>query len=209
MTDRRAPGRSVRAVAALTALASLVLSTGCGHSTTRLPEPRFFGRGPQYHPPAYGRAVAAARPIGPFACANPPSPARSLAHVEVLANGLVVLMPSGIGVAPPQVRRGAYVARGRCEYPLRTHEPTGLVEIVGSRPLTLGDLFRIWEQPLSRRRVLGFTAPPGGAVVAFVGSRRRAGDPRAIPLRDHTAVTLEVGRVVPPRRRYAFPPLPR
>src|SRR2546429_4047979 len=201
--------RLVRAAVALAALGCLAMGSGCGHSRTHLPEPLFFGHGPRYHPPAYGRAVAAARQIGSLACANPPARTRFLAHVEVIANGRVVLMPSGIRTAPPQTRRGAYVVHGRCEYPVRTHEPTGLVEVAGNQPVTLGDLFRIWAQPLSRRGLLGFTAPRGTAIVAFAGTRRWQGDPRTIPLREHIALTLEVGRVVAPRRRYAFPPNPR
>jgi len=119
-------------------------------------------------------------------------------------NGRVVLMPGGIGIAPPQVRRGAFVVRGRCEYPLRTREPTGIVEVAAGTRATLGDLFAIWGQPLSRRRVLSFRGP----VVAYVGSRRYAGDPHAIPLRPRAVVTLEIGRYVRPHAEYVFPPGP-
>ena len=56
------------------------------------------------------------------------------------------------------MRHGAFVARGRCEYPLRTHEPTGLIEVATGRAVRLGDLFGIWGQPLSRKRLLGFTS---------------------------------------------------
>jgi hypothetical protein len=98
---------------------------------------------------------------------------RFLAHVETFVGGRVVLMPAGIGIAPPHVRRGAFVVRGRCDYPLRTREPTGLVEVAADTRATLGDLFRVWGQPLTRRRVLSFQ----GAVRAYVGARRRRGEP--------------------------------
>ena len=47
-------------------------------------------------------------------------------HLELFARGLVLLVPAGIGVAPPVERDGAYVLGGRCLYPLRTREPTGV-----------------------------------------------------------------------------------
>ena len=111
-------------------------------------------------------------------------------------------MPAGIGIAPPHVRRGAFVVSGRCDYPLRTREPTGLIEAARGAQLTLGDLFAVWGQSLSNRRVLSFRGP----VMAFVGRGRVAGDPRRIELRPHLVVTLEVGRYVRPHFPYVFPP---
>ena len=63
-------------------------------------------------------------------------------HLELFARKLVLLVPAGIGVAPPVERDGVYVLGGRCLYPLRTREPTGVVEVASPRPLRLGDLFR-------------------------------------------------------------------
>ena len=110
-------------------------------------------------------------------------------------------MPAGIGIAPPHRRDGAYVRGGRCDYPLRTREPTGLIEIErGARP-TLGELFDVWGQPLSRTRVLSFR----GQVRAYVGYTRVQGDPRRIRLGPHAVVTLETGRHVRPHGGYVFP----
>jgi hypothetical protein len=180
-----------------------------GATQKPLPKPMFFGSGPRYRPPAYGGDVKAGRPIGRFACAHAARRTRFLAHVEVIADGRVAIMPSGIGIAPPQVRHGAYVFGGPCEYDLRTHEPTGLIEVAAERPVTVGDLFRVWGQLLSSTRLLSFAAEPGRRVVAFVGTRRWPdADPRSIPLQRHTTVTLEVGRLVAPRSTYAFPKSP-
>jgi hypothetical protein len=130
-----------------------------------------------------------------------------LAHLEIFARRRVVAIPSGIGVAPPLRREGAYVRGGRCVYPVRTREPTGLLELDAGGPIHLGDLFAIWGQPLSTTRLAGFTAPSGHRVSAFVAGRPWRGDPRAIPLTRHAVVVLEVGGFVAPHRSYRFPAL--
>lgn len=123
-------------------------------------------------------------------------------HLELFAARKVVVVASGIAVAPPRKRRGAYVSGGRCSYPIRTREPTGVLEVWAGRRLTLGDLFALWGQPLSPTRMAGFR----GNVRAFVGGRPWSGDPRTIPLERHAQVVLEVGGHVPPHARYRFPP---
>jgi hypothetical protein len=66
----------------------------------------------------------------------------------------------------------------------------------------LGDLFAVWGQPLSRRRLAAFR----GRVEAYLDGARWRRDPRRIPLRRHAQVVLEVGGQVPPHARYRFPP---
>jgi hypothetical protein len=120
-----------------------------------------------------------------------------------------VVVPAGIGIAAPQRRQGAVVTGGRCVYPLRTTDPTGVVE-VDARGLagvpTVGLLFALWGEPLSARRLAGFEARGRAGVVAFVDGRRWGGDPRAVPLRRHAQIVLELGAFVPPHPRYTFPP---
>src|SRR4051812_49883886 len=95
-------------------------------------------------------------------------------HIELFAARRVMLVAPGVGVAPPRVRDGAYVRGGRCSYPLRTREPTGVVEVEATgRPKTLGDMFAVWGQPLSRRRMAGFR----GQARALVGGRPWPRDP--------------------------------
>ncbi|MEA2307776.1 MAG: hypothetical protein QOI65_62 [Thermoleophilaceae bacterium] len=113
-------------------------------------------------------------------CERRQSP-RHLAHLEIFIKGRVVLIPAGIGVSP----------RG-CSYPLRTREPTGLVEVAGGG--TLGDFFAVWGQRLPR------------GVKAFVGRQRFRGRPAEIRLDPHSVITLETGRLVPPHANYVFPP---
>jgi hypothetical protein len=150
--------------------------------------------------------VARALPVAGLGCAAR-GRARAAAHVELFARGHVVLVPAGVGIAPPLRRRGAYVTGGRCSYALRTREPTGLIELDPTRgPLTLGAFFALWGQPLSRWRLGPFAAGRGGRVEAWVDGRRWPGDPRGIPLRRHSAVVLQVQGNLPPHTGYRFPP---
>ena len=97
--------------------------------------------------------------------------------------------------------KGIGVGRN-CGYPVRTTRPTGVVEFVPAAKPTLGDLFDVWGQPLSARGFAGFR----GAVSAWVGGRRWRGDVRAIPLRRHAEIVVEVGGYIPPHTFFLFPP---
>jgi hypothetical protein len=67
---------------------------------------------------------------------------------------------------------------------------------------TLGDLFDVWGQPLSRTWMVGFR----GTVTAYVAGRPWRPDPRSIPLQRHAQIVLEVGGHVTPHPSYQFPP---
>src|SRR5262245_59956653 len=150
------------------------------------PLPTPIGFGPRYQlapgPPAAGVRLA---------CSSAHTTTEvEQAHVELFANKLVLLLPKGIG------------AGGGCSYAVRTKEPTGVVEFVPAAMPTLGDLFDVWGQPLSTRGFAGFRGP----VSAWVGGRRWRGDVRAIPLRRHAEIVVEVGGYIPPHTFFLFPP---
>ena len=92
--------------------------------------------------------------------------------------------------------------RRGCSYATRTTQPTGVIEYLAEAKPTLGDLFDVWGQPLSARGFAGFR----GAVSAWVGGRRWRGDVRAIPLRRHAEIVVEVGGYIPPHTFFVFPP---
>ena len=115
----------------------------------------------------------------------------------------MLLVPAGVGVAPPLREEHGLVTAGRCFYPLRTREPTGVIEVGGAGQARLGDLFRIWGQPLTPRRIAGFRS--ARQLLAFVNGHRFNGDPRSIPLRRHDEIVLEIGGYVPPHSSYLFP----
>lgn len=163
--------------------------------------PTPVGPAPRWRPPPLSHAVRAARPVAGMRC-GPLGGDRFGVHLELFAERRVLIVAAGIGVAPPQRRDGAYVRGGRCSYPIRTREPTGVLEVEPGRAHELGHLFDLWGQRLSPRRIGSF----GGRVEAFVGGVRWHGDPRRIPLRRHAQIVVEVGGHIPPHRSYRFPP---
>lgn len=185
------------------ALATAALAVLAGASVAAAPVPTPIGSGPLYRPGPLSAAVAAARPVGALRCTDR-SEHRVGLHLELFAHGRVVIVPAGIGIAPPRRRGGASVTGGRCSYALRTSEPTGVVELSQSARVTLGQLFQLWGQPLSSRRLAGFRAIRGERVQVFVAGRRWPGDPRAIPLTRHAQIVLELGGYVPPHSLYLF-----
>jgi hypothetical protein len=132
------------------------------------------------------------------------------AHIELFVDDHGLPVPAGIGWAPPQRRAGAVITGSRCAYPLRTDDPTGVIRVdahaLDGTPATVGDLFRVWGQPLGRARLAGFVAPPGRRVVAYVNGTVWRPDPRRIPLSRHTQIELELGSPVEPHPKYLFPP---
>ena len=178
-------------------LALALLLAGSPHPPSMTPRP--IGVAPAYHPVA---APLHGRPVGRIRCTRAPTKRYGI-HLEVFARRRVVIVPAGIGVAPPFVRRNAFVEPRGCTYPLRTLGPTGIVEVASGSRLTLSHLFRLWGQPLAARRVVGFRS--SRPVLAFVGGRRWRRDPRAIPLRRHAQIVLEIDGYVPPHPRFLFP----
>jgi hypothetical protein len=157
---------------------------------------------PEYRLAATSASVRAAKPIGAFTCSQS-SRLRFRVHLELFARKLVLLVPAGVGVAPPVRKEHGRVTAGRCFYPLRTREPTGVIEVAAEGRPRLGDVFRVWGQPLTARQIAGFRSTQ--RVLAFVNGRRYSGDPRSIPLRRHDEIVLEIGGYVPPHSSYLFP----
>jgi hypothetical protein len=185
-------------------LGLLLAVAGCGAEPSRRPAAPAgvapIGTSPGHRPGALTAAVRAARPVGGLAC-RPGRRHALTAHLELFARGQVLIVPSGIGIAPPRVEDGAYVRGGRCRYPLWTVEPTGLIDMA-EEGLTLGDLFAVWGRRLDRGRLASFALP----VRAWVGGRPWRGDPRAIPLTRHAQVVLQAGGpLVEPHAAYRFP----
>jgi hypothetical protein len=164
-----------------------------------LPVPTPIGVGAAYHPEPLGPEVSKASPVAGLRC-EPYDTSRVGVHLEVFANGHVVIVPAGIGVAPPRREQGPYVVSGKCSYAVRTREPTGVIELARGHDVTLGAFFRVWGQALGPGRLAGFR----GRVRVYANGRRRQVDPRAVRLGRHDEIVVEVGRFVPPHASYRF-----
>ncbi len=157
--------------------------------------PVAIGRHPRFKPAA---GAYDGRPVAGLSC-GPAQAERFGVHVELFAAGRVVVVPAGIGIAGGR-RDGAFVRGGRCRHALSTTDPTGVIEIVRGTRATLGDLFAVWGEPLSPRRIASFR----GRVRAYVDGQRATGDPGAIRLRRHAQVVLAIGPDVPIHSSFAF-----
>lgn len=197
-------GRKARAGLAL-ALAAALICAGCG-ANDRGPAPAApqIGVGGPFHPEPVSAPVARRAPVDGLGCEATPG-LQDSAHLEVFASRRTVIVPAGIGIVPPVTARGPYVLSGACSYPLRTHEPTGVIEFDrGTRP-TLGQFFDVWGQALSQTRLLGFQAAPAQSVEAFVNGSRWMQDLRLIPVGHHDEIVVEIDGFVAPHRGYRFP----
>lgn len=120
------------------------------------------------------------------------------AHLQVYVHGHSRALPGGIGIVdehPIETSHGLYYGALTCLYWIHTRAADGLIEVQSPVPrtFTLGDLFAIWNQPLSGTRVARFR----GHVIATVNGHRWHGNPALIPLREHEAIQLSVGGPVP------------
>ena len=151
--------------------------------------------GPRYQLPPRAHAVSGMR------CTDRTTV--PIAHVELFVRRRAVLLPAGIGIAPPRRIIDGTVASGRCTYPFSTRDPTGVVYGEPGSRATLADVFRLWGQPLGRHRLLGFTSRH--PLRAFVNGVPWHGPPGAIPLGRRNEVVVELGALVPPHSFYLFP----
>jgi hypothetical protein len=138
--------------------------------------PTPIGLGPRFHPPAATHNAG-------VSCAKT---TRHGVHLELFARNRVIIVPAGIN--------------HRC---MRTRWPVGIVEVRGRQ--TLGGFFRVWGQPLSRTRLVGFKTRRDRPVRAYIAGRRWTGPLRAIPLRRHANIVIQLGRYIPPKKVFLFP----
>ena len=151
-----------------------------------------------------GAAATAAGARATSSGAIPCEPAEQLtghyhAHLALFADGRPRALPARIGLEDSCIRW------------IHTHDSSGLVHVeipqrALSRMFVLGDVFAVWDQPLSESRVAGWP----GSVTAWVQTPtedrayRWQGEVPAIPLGACDAITLEVGPVAQPDP-YSFP----
>lgn len=137
-------------------------------------------------------SMAKGSPVDGIACSTSEQSAYHIrAHLAVFVNGTRQAIPADIGI--PAATPGSSAG---CLYWLHTHDTSGVVHIESPNvaTYTLGDFFDIWGQPLS-----GTAAGPAtGHLTAYVNGKIFTGNPRAIPLRPHAIIQLDIGTRTPP-----------
>jgi hypothetical protein len=186
---------------ALVGLLVAASSAAAGKPNALVPTP--IGVGTLFHPPALSERVAQRREVGALRCERGDA-RRYGVHLELFARGRVIVIPAGIAVAPPWHAVRPHVLDGVCSYAARTRTAIGVIEAASDSELTLGDFFDLWGQPLARKRLAGFRTTAARPVRAYVDGVRWSGTLRAIPLRRHAAIALEIGRYVPPHPSFRF-----
>jgi hypothetical protein len=193
--------------AALLAGAVVALLSGCGSRPASVaadpakPIPTPIGVGPRFVPPAHSANLGGAR--RGLVCRRDTATGDT-AHLELFAEGRVVLVPQGIGIAPP-IRHGVQrIVAGHCRYSVATFDRTGVIDFTRSG-LTLADLFAVWGEPLSPSQLVSFRARAGQEVHAFVGGKRWRGNVRDVPLTHHAEIVIELNGFIPPHQTYLFP----
>jgi hypothetical protein len=123
-------------------------------------------------------------------------------HLAIYVHGKLIQVPEAIGVQPIPPNSG-------CLYWIHTHDNSGVIHVESGSvqspnggAYTLGNFFDIWGEPLTNDQI----GPYKGPVTAFVNSQPYSGDLKAIPLRSHQRIVLEVGKPVVPPPVYLLPP---
>lgn len=118
------------------------------------------------------------------------------AHLSIFINGKPRSLPLGVGMVPPALvensAKGQFaVGSNTCLFWLHVHAQDGIVHIESPsvRTFLLGQVFGIWNVPLSSTQLGSYT----GNVTALVNGQPWAGDPTQIPLDEHTDIALNLG----------------
>jgi hypothetical protein len=161
------------------------------------------------HTASPGRPAATSQlppPINGIACDRTDHQNASVAvHLTIMINGVARDILPNVGIYNALVvypSSGPMVTTADCYYWLHTGRADGIVHAdpPAIHQFTLGDFFDVWRQPLGTTAV----ASDEGSVTAYVNGKRYTGNPRTIPLTQHAAIQLDVGRDVSPTP-YTFP----
>ncbi|MGC9219868.1 MAG: hypothetical protein ACP5H2_00785 [Solirubrobacteraceae bacterium] len=119
------------------------------------------------------------------------------AHLQVYVNGHPRTLPGGIGLVnevPRLTAQGFVYRASTCMYWLHTRADDGVIQIQSPVPrrFTLGDLFRIWNQPLTRNRI----ADARGHLTVTLNGKHWNAPPGGVPLREHAVIQIDVGTPV-------------
>ena len=133
--------------------------------------------------------------IGQYECfpSAPPETYHVHSHLSIFLDGQGLAVPRNIGIVKLN-------ATTTCYYTLHTHDRSGKLHIEAAAPamFTLGDLFRIWGEPLGPDNVAGLTGKP---IVVYITDNngvvtQASGNWNDIELLSHREITIQVGTPV-------------
>jgi hypothetical protein len=129
------------------------------------------------------------------------------AHLTIFVKGKAYQVPYGVGIGPPlegqQTSAGPFVVAGSCIMWLHTHALDGIIHMEAPKrqAFRLGQFFDIWGIKLSTTGVGAYK----GKVTTFYDGKAWKGNPRNVPLTNHTEVQLDIGSPVVPAEHINFP----
>jgi hypothetical protein len=133
------------------------------------------------------------QPVSGLECLpNMPETYHVHTHVSIFMNGEALAVPAEIGI----VETGANT---NCYYNIHTHDQSGKIHVEAAAPglFTLGQLFAVWGQPLETTNVGGITGMPIVVYVTDAGVvTKDTGDWKAIELKSHREVTIQIGTAI-------------
>jgi hypothetical protein len=113
-------------------------------------------------------------------------------HVSIMLNGTALAVPSNIGIVSTS-------ATTQCFYSLHTHDASGKIHVEAPEPrtFTLGQLFAIWGEPLSRDNVGGIPGLPVRVFIVEEGATTATeytdADLGLIEIMSHRDITIQLG----------------
>jgi len=169
----------------------------------------------------FGRPAAAPQSVGAIKCDQlEHTQVHYHAAVQIMYQGNVVNIPDNVGIQTNSA--GTAV---NCYYWLHVHAANKNVihiESPASDTFTLGQFFDVWDtwskasggqpQKLDAKHVSTFTLGPEDKIVVYIdlgdgkGAQPYTGDPRAIVLKSHEVITIEIAPPdVNPPPTFTFP----
>ncbi|HZC04432.1 MAG TPA: hypothetical protein VE338_02230 [Ktedonobacterales bacterium] len=123
-------------------------------------------------------------------------------NLEIVVDGKQGQIPPGLGFVAPRssgIPALGYSGSTRCIYPVHVHYPDNQVHVESpfARRYTLGEVFDLWGEPLSKTQALGYQADAAHALAFGFSFSSSAGpfdpylgDPRAMPLLDNETIKI-------------------
>lgn len=139
-------------------------------------------------------------------------------HLSIFWNGKQVAIPMALGMKKPKYADATtdpthkwpdgFALSGQCNYALHTHDTSGKIHIEApvKTDFYLGQLFKIWGQPLSYSNIAGIKGYGDATVYINEGTHtwRYKGDLAQIKLLSRREITIVIGKPIAKIPTYAW-----